>query len=164
MVHKVCSFHYKSYIFLWVHRPSVPKTLAIIFQCGGTVNGVWICMWSEYCRGAVCKHQFFLLFRREGRTNKFRQEYYFCFVGSSFIWNYPLLSLKNQKISNNGGEGGREISSVRHFVFFLHRRRGLHFFIGLCPKGSSIMMFGDVLERWKFWFSFAAIMNYFQRG
>jgi len=45
---------------------------------------------------------------------------------------------KSHEISNNAGERGRETWPVRHFVFFMHRRGGLHFFIGLCPKGSTI--------------------------
>ena len=37
---------------------SVPKTLTIIFDCGPTVNGVWMCMRSEHCLGSVSKHKF----------------------------------------------------------------------------------------------------------
>ena len=48
MVQKVCSFHYKSYILFEFTDRSVPKTLTIIFQCGPTVNGVWMCMRSEH--------------------------------------------------------------------------------------------------------------------
>ena len=36
----------------------VPKMLTIIFQCGPTVNGVWMCMLSEHCHGPVSKHEF----------------------------------------------------------------------------------------------------------
>ena len=45
-----------------------------------------------------------------------------------FILNYPPLSLKSQKTSNNAGEGGRESWPVHHIVFFRHRRGGLHDF------------------------------------
>ena len=37
------------------------------------------------------------------------------------------------------GKGGRIIWSVYHFVFFLHRRGGHPFLIGICPKGSLII-------------------------
>lgn len=65
MVHKVCSFYYKCYIFLWVHgwHRSVAKTVIIIFQCGCTVmNGVWMCMRSEHCCGPVSKRDFLFQF------------------------------------------------------------------------------------------------------
>ena len=49
--------------------------------------------------------------------------------------------------SNNAGKGGREIWSVCHFVFFLHRRGGHPFLIGLCPKGSLIIKSGEAQEQ-----------------
>ena len=56
-----------------------------------------------------------------------------------FLSEITHLFPQNQKISNNAGEGERETRSVRHFVFFLHRQGGLHFLIGLFPKGSPII-------------------------
>ena len=72
--------------------------------------------------------------------------FFFPLATTIFIWNYPPFPLKNQKISNNAGEEGLETLSVRHFVFFLHRRGGLQFLIGLCPKGSLIKASRSVLS------------------
>ena len=83
----------------------------------------------------------FPVFRRKSRTNNFKQEYYFCSLTTIVIWNYPPLSLKSHMrlVTTQGrGRGGRETWPVHHFVFFMHRRGGLHFVIGLCPKGSPI--------------------------
>ena len=88
---------------------------------------------------------------REGELNRGRGLTWFRKDDGSlttiFIWNYPPLPLKNQKISNNAGKGGREIWSVCHFVFFLHRRGGHLFLIGLCPKGSLIIKSGEAQEQ-----------------
>ena len=46
-----------TFLFEFTDR-SVPKTLTIIFECGPTVNGVWMCMRSEHCLGPVSKHEF----------------------------------------------------------------------------------------------------------
>ena len=46
-----------SFLFEFTDR-SVPKTLTIIFQCGPTVNDVWMCMRSEHCCGPASKHEF----------------------------------------------------------------------------------------------------------
>ena len=106
MVHKVCSFYYKSYIFLWVHgrHRSVAKTVIIIFQCGCTVmNGVWMCMRSEHCCGPVSKRDFHLQFDSKATD---------C-PGSYCSENIKELATVQGR--------GRETWSVLHFVFFLHR-------------------------------------------
>ena len=46
-----------TFLFEFTDR-SVPKTLTIIFQCGPTVKGVWMCVRRENCRGPVSKHEF----------------------------------------------------------------------------------------------------------
>ena len=47
------------------------------------------------------------------------------------------------------GKGGRIIWSVCHFVFFLHRRGGHPFLIGICPKGSLIIKKMEKLKNQK---------------
>ena len=182
-----------TFLFEFTDR-SFPKTHTIIFQCGTTVNGLWMCMRSEHCLGPVSKHEFpsSTWFKRdrsslrnikwwnwnafnpssftvatestEGTGDKWKelfQEAYYainfsCFLGGKIglttsdknIIFVPLprflseithhFPSKRKKFSNNAGEGGRETWCVRHFVFFPHRRGGLHFLIGLCPKGSPV--------------------------
>ena len=46
---------------------------------------------------------------------------------------------KLRRLAAMRGKGGRETWSVCRFVFFLQRRGGHPFLIGLCPKGSLII-------------------------
>ena len=46
---------------------------------------------------------------------------------------------KIRRLAAMQGKGGRETWSVCRFVFFLQRRGGHPFLIGLCPKGSLII-------------------------
>ena len=63
-----------------------------------------------------------------------------------FLITHPFPS-KIRRLATTQGKGGREIWSVCHFVFFLHRRGGHPFLIGLCPKGSLIIKSGEAQEQ-----------------
>ena len=54
---------------------------------------------------------------------------------------------KIRRLATTQGKGGRETWSLCHFVFFLHRRGGHPFLIGLCPKGSLIIKSGETQEQ-----------------
>ena len=61
MAHVVCSFHYKSYISLWVHRLVCSKNahnhlLVWTYREQCTIF-VWMCMQSEHYHGPVFKHK-----------------------------------------------------------------------------------------------------------
>ena len=62
--------------------------------------------------------------------------FFFPLATTIFIWNYPPLPIKNQKISNNAGEEGLETLSVRHFVFFLHREAASNFWLGFAQRAA----------------------------